>query len=83
LYREYLTKEALEWFGDFKIGGQIICTVKYVKDLMLLAREATILQGMIGRQIEMGRCYGMEVNVAKAKVMKISRQPSPIQSMTD
>jgi hypothetical protein len=24
LYSEYLTKEALEGFGDFKIGGQVI-----------------------------------------------------------
>jgi hypothetical protein len=26
-YSEYLTKEALEWFGDFKIG-QVICIGK-------------------------------------------------------
>jgi hypothetical protein len=28
LYSEYLTMEALEGFGDFKIGGQAICGVK-------------------------------------------------------
>jgi len=28
LYSEYITKEALELFGDFKIGGQIIHIVK-------------------------------------------------------
>jgi len=28
LYSEYLTKEALEGFGDFKTGGQVNCTVK-------------------------------------------------------
>ena len=28
LYSKYLTKEALEVLGDFKIGGQVICTVK-------------------------------------------------------
>ena len=28
LYSECLTKEALEGFGDFKIGGQIIHTVR-------------------------------------------------------
>jgi hypothetical protein len=38
LYNEYLTKEALEWFGDFKIG-QVIRTVKYADDLVLLAKE--------------------------------------------
>jgi hypothetical protein len=29
--------EALERFGDFKIGGQIIQTVKYADDLVLLS----------------------------------------------
>jgi hypothetical protein len=65
LYSEYLTKEALEGFGDFKIGGQVICTVKYADDLMLLAREEKVLQGMIDRLIEIGRSYGMEMNVEK------------------
>ena len=36
LYSEYLTKEALEGLGDFKTGGQIIHTVKYADDLVLL-----------------------------------------------
>jgi hypothetical protein len=39
LYSEYLTKEALEGFGDFKIGGQIIQTVKYADDLVVLAKK--------------------------------------------
>jgi len=39
LYSKYLTKEALEGWGDFKIGRQIIHTVKYVDDLVLLAKE--------------------------------------------
>jgi len=39
LYSECLPKEALEGFGDFKIGGQIIHTVKYADDLVLLAKD--------------------------------------------
>jgi hypothetical protein len=46
LYSEYLTKEALEGFGDFKIGAQVLRTVKYADDLVLLAKEETVLQGM-------------------------------------
>jgi len=38
LYSECLTEEALEGFGDFKIGGQILQTVKYADDLVLLAK---------------------------------------------
>jgi len=44
LYSECLTKEALEGFGDFKIGGQIIQTVRYADDLVLLAKEEKVLQ---------------------------------------
>jgi hypothetical protein len=71
LYSEYLTKEALEGFGDFKIGGQVIGTVRYADDLVLLAREEKVLQGVVDRLIEIGRRYGMEMNVEKTKVMKI------------
>jgi hypothetical protein len=39
---------------------------------VLLAKEEMILQGMINRLIEIGKCYGMEMNVAE-EVMRISR----------
>ena len=45
-YSEYLTKEALEGFGDFKTGGQVIRTVKYADDLVLLPKVEAVLQGM-------------------------------------
>jgi len=38
---------------------------------------------MIERLTEIGIYYGMEVNMEKAKAMRILRQPSPIQIMTD
>ena len=73
LYSECLAKEALDRRGDFNIGGQIIQTVKYADDLVLMAKEETVLQGMIDKLIEIGSCYGMEMNVEKTKVMRISR----------
>jgi len=56
LYSECLTKEALEGFGDFKIVGQIIHTMKYADDLVLLAKEGNVLQKMIDKLIEIGGC---------------------------
>ena len=56
LYSECLTKDALEWFGDLKIGGQIIHTVRYADDLVLLAKERKVLQEMIEKLIEIRRC---------------------------
>ena len=52
LYGKCLTKEALKGFGDFKIGGQIIHTVKYADDLVLLAMEEKVLQDIIDKLIE-------------------------------
>jgi hypothetical protein len=46
-------------------------------------KDETVLRGMIDKLIEIGRCYGMELNVEKTKVMGISRQPSPLTIMID
>jgi len=70
LYSECLTKEALGVFGDFKIGGQIIHTVKHADDLVLLAKEEKVLQDIIDKLIEIGGCCGMEMNVEKTKVIQ-------------
>jgi hypothetical protein len=67
LYSECLIKETLEGFGDFKIGGKIIHTVIYADDLVLLAKGEKVLQDIIDKLIEIGRCFGMEVNVEKNK----------------
>jgi len=48
-----------------------------------MTMEETVLQGMIGKLTEIGRCYGMEMNVKKTKLMRISRQPSPVTIMID
>jgi hypothetical protein len=77
VYSEYPTKEALEGLGDFKIGGQIIHTVKNADNLVLLAKEEKVLQDMIDKLIEIGRCYGMEVNVEKNKSNENSKTTVP------
>jgi hypothetical protein len=48
-----------------------------------MAKEATVLRGMIERQFAAERFYGMGMNVERTKVMRISRQPSPIQIAID
>ena len=83
LYSECLTREALDGHGDFNIRGQIIQTVKYGDDVVLMAKEEAVLQGKIDKLIETGRYYGMEMNVEKTKVMRISRQPSPVRITID
>jgi len=57
--------------------------VIYADGLVLLAKEENVLQKMIDKLIEIGGCYGMEMNVEKTKVMSISRQPFPVKIMID
>ena len=80
LYSECLTKETLEGFRDFKMGGQFIHTVKYADDVVLLAKEEKELQDTTEKLIKIGGCYGMEMNVEKTKVMRISRQPFTVKN---
>ena len=47
----------------------------------LLAKEENVLQKMTDKLIEIGGCYGMEMNAEKTKVMRISRQPFTIKIM--
>ena len=55
----------------------------HTNDLVLLAKEEKVLQDTFDKLIEIGRCYGMEMNVEKTKVKRISRQPFPVKIMID
>jgi len=46
-------QEALEGFGDFKIRGQIIHTMKCADDLVLLTKEEKVLQDMIDKLMKL------------------------------
>jgi hypothetical protein len=76
-------KETLDELVVFTMGGQIIQTVKYADVLILMVKEETVQQGAIDKLTEIGRCYGMEMNVEKTKVMRISRQPFLVKIMVD
>jgi hypothetical protein len=83
LYSKYVTQEDLEGLGDYKVGGEIISTMRYADDLVLLAKEETMLQSMTDKLIEVGREYGIEINVEETKTMRISRQQTPLQIKID
>ena len=57
--------------------------MKYADDLVLLAKKEIMQQGTADRLTEIGICYGMEMNVEKTKVMRISKQPSLVHTLTN
>ena len=66
--------------GDF----YTVCTQSHMYMYTLIFHSIeTVLQGMIDKLIEIGSCYGMEMNVEKTKVIRISRQPSPVTITID
>ena len=70
-YSEYFTNKGLEGVGDFKVGGQVILTVKCADDFVLLAKEESGLEGVFDGMIEIGIFCGMEINFEETKVMRI------------
>jgi hypothetical protein len=57
--------------------------VKDAEGLVLLAKEEMVLQDMTDKVTDIGRVYGMEMNVEKTKVVRISRQPLTVKLMID
>ena len=51
--------------------------------MVLPAMKETVLQGMTDRLTETDRYYGTEMNVANTKLMRISKQPSPVEIMAN
>jgi len=82
-YSRYLTKEALEGSEEFRIGRQVIHIMAYATVPVLLAKEETVLQGMTDRPVETGTCCGVEMNVGKSEIMRISRQTFPVRTVID
>jgi len=74
----------LKGLETLKIGGQLIHSVKYADDLVLLADEEMILQGFTDTLVGIRRCCGMEnIYVEESKVMRTSRQPPEMRITTD
>jgi hypothetical protein len=44
-----------------------ICNAKYANDLLLLAKEETVLQGITEGLVQAGRRYGIEMTVEKLR----------------
>ena len=72
-------KEALTEVGDFKIGGRIINKVRFADDTAITAKTQEELQDMVNRLVDTGRKHGMEINVDKSQVMRVSKSNESLQ----
>ena len=83
LYGKYFLKDALTDIGDFKIGGRIINKVRFADDTAIIAKTQEELQDMVNRLVDTGRKYGMEANIDKSQVMRVSRSNESFKIKVD
>ena len=72
-------KEAWAEVLDFKIGGRIINKVIFADDTAIIAKTQEELQDMVNRLFDTGRKYGMEININKSQLMRVSRSNESLQ----
>ena len=72
-------KEALTEVGDFKIGGRIINKVRLADDMVIIAKIQEEPQDMMNRLVDTGMKCGMEINIDKSQVMRVSSSNEPLQ----
>jgi len=79
MYQIYFIGVTLYMFRTSELGGQSIRTVKYVGvyELVIMAKAETVLEDMTDRLVELRGCYGIDMDVEKSRVMRISREPPP------
>ena len=62
---------ALAKIGDFKIGGRITNKVRLSDYMAIISKTKEELRDLM---INTGRNYGLEINIDKAQIMRISKK---------
>mgnify|MGYP003416914146 FL=1 len=74
IYIQALIDEAMDGGEDgVKVGGQLVKAIRFADDQAMLASSNAGLQRIMNRLNETSGEYGMKINIAKTKVMRISR----------
>ena len=72
-------KEASAEVRDFSIGERIINKARFADDTAVKAKTQEELQDMKNRLVDTGRKYGIETNIDKLQVMRVSRSNESLQ----
>ena len=64
---------------DFKIGESIINKVRFADNTAIIVKTQEELQDMVNRLVATGRKYGMEINIDKSQVMRVSKSNESLQ----
>ena len=61
------------------MGGRIINKVRFADDTAIITKTQEELQDKVNRLDDTGRKYGMEINIDKSQVMRVSRSNESLQ----
>ena len=56
------------------VGGKRLSNLRYADDTALMAESETELQRIVDRVNEVGKEFGMKINVKKTKTMVVNRK---------
>ena len=65
-------KEGIAEVEDFEIGGRVINRVRFADNTVIIAKTQEELQDMAKRLFDTGRKYGMEIDIDKPQVARVS-----------
>lgn len=83
IYSEHIFDIALEDVRDgIKINGTILNNIRYADDTVIIADSPGGLQRLLNRMVDTGDQFGMKINVAKTKIMAVTRTPQPQPNIT-
>ena len=79
IYAEFMITEALDNNSDgIKIGGELVAAVRYADDQAMMSYTNAGLQRIMDALNDSGKDYGMNINIEKTKLMRISKQPGKV-----
>lgn len=78
MYSDHIFNQAIGDDEDgIKINGRTLNNIRYADDTVIVADNPEALQRLINKVVVVGDQLGMKINVAKTKVMAITRSPNP------
>lgn len=78
IYAEKLINKALEKARGIVLGGERITTIKYADDQAVLAETEGELQCMMESIVRVGKEFGVNINVGKTKVWRVSKNEASV-----
>ena len=66
--------KGINWLGGIQLGGNLVSSLAYADDLIVMADSVESLQANMLELEEKCREYGMKISISKTKVMSVGKK---------